>query len=82
MLLVIGKADIYIWLLASAGMITDVITFEVGAVLDDAHWQAPVYCFSKAEAEPQIHNRRSSFSLDLEAAIVDDFRWTLMSEMR
>jgi len=56
-------------------MITDVMTFEVGAVLDDAHWQAPVYCFSNAEVEPQIHNRRSSFSLDLEAAIVGDFRW-------
>lgn len=23
------------------------MTFEVGAVLEDPHWQAPVYCFDK-----------------------------------
>lgn len=23
------------------------MTFEVGAVLEDAKWQAPVYCFEK-----------------------------------
>jgi hypothetical protein len=23
------------------------MTFEVGAVLEDANWQAPVYCFEK-----------------------------------
>ena len=23
------------------------MTFEVGAALDDAKWQAPVYCFDK-----------------------------------
>ncbi|KAK6250354.1 hypothetical protein SCA6_004359 [Theobroma cacao] len=25
------------------------MTFEVGAVLGDSHWQAPVYCFEEAE---------------------------------
>lgn len=30
------------------------MTFEVGAVLEDAKWQAPVYCFDKkAEADDQ-----------------------------
>lgn len=28
-----------------AGMVAHVMTFEVGAVLEDQHWQAPVYCF-------------------------------------
>ena len=25
------------------------MTFEVGAVLEDANWQAPVYCFNQTE---------------------------------
>jgi hypothetical protein len=57
------------------------MTFEVGAVLDDAHWQAPVYCFSNAEPEP--HTRRSGSSLsDLEPSVLGGFRGTLMSDMR
>ena len=27
------------------------MTFEVGKVLEDSQWQAPVYCFKKAEEE-------------------------------
>ncbi|KAF9600230.1 hypothetical protein IFM89_005054 [Coptis chinensis] len=27
----------------------DVMTFEVGAVLEDEKWQAPVYCFEKKD---------------------------------
>lgn len=30
-----------------SGMVAHVITFEVGNVLDDPNWQAPVYCFGK-----------------------------------
>lgn len=31
-----------------------VMTFEVGAVLEDAKWQAPLYCFDKkTETHPQ-----------------------------
>lgn len=33
------------------GMSAHVITFEVGAVLEDAKWQAPYYCFEKEEEE-------------------------------
>lgn len=55
----------------SAGMVAHVMTFEVGAVLDDAHWQAPVYCFSEADDT----HKRSSPLLDLES------RETFMSEM-
>ncbi|GKV45536.1 hypothetical protein SLEP1_g52606 [Rubroshorea leprosula] len=33
------------------GMVAHVMTFEVGAVLEDAEWQAPVYCFGEAENE-------------------------------
>lgn len=27
------------------------MTFEVGSVLEDPNWQAPVYCFKEAEEE-------------------------------
>ncbi|KAL2543426.1 Uncharacterized protein Adt_04404 [Abeliophyllum distichum] len=29
-----------------------IMTFEVGAVLEDAKWQAPVYCFDKKDVKP------------------------------
>ncbi|KAL2903698.1 hypothetical protein RDABS01_002408 [Bienertia sinuspersici] len=31
------------------GRVVHVVTFEVGAVLEDSKWQAPVYCFNKEE---------------------------------
>ncbi|KAL0464029.1 UNVERIFIED_CONTAM: hypothetical protein Slati_0290500 [Sesamum latifolium] len=34
-----------------SGMIGHVMTFEVGQVLDDPNWQAPVYCFEGAKQE-------------------------------
>lgn len=35
-----------------AGRTAHVMTFEVGAVLEDAKWQAPVYCFeNKTDTE-------------------------------
>lgn len=30
-----------------AGRTIHVMTFEVGAVLEDSKWQAPVYCFGE-----------------------------------
>lgn len=33
------------------GMVAHVMTFEVGAVLEDEKWQAPVYCFGEDENE-------------------------------
>lgn len=33
------------------GRAAHVMTFEVGAVLEDAKWQAPVYCFQKKDEE-------------------------------
>lgn len=32
------------------GREADVMIYEVGAVLEDAKWQAPSYCFTKTEA--------------------------------
>ena len=55
-----------------AGMIAHVMTFEVGAVLEDANWQAPVYCFS----ETQTENNRSNPLL--EPAVHDGSHGTLM----
>ncbi|KAG5029889.1 hypothetical protein AAZX31_05G186300 [Glycine max] len=39
------------WIFSSSGMVAHVMTFEVGAVLEDKHWQAPVYCFGDAETQ-------------------------------
>jgi hypothetical protein len=36
-------------MLISAGRVAHVMSFEVGAVLEDAAWQAPEYCFSKGK---------------------------------
>lgn len=46
-----------VMVLTFAGRSAHVMTFEVGAVLEDAKWQAPVYCFDKKNAEknPKIH---------------------------
>ncbi|CAJ1974721.1 unnamed protein product [Sphenostylis stenocarpa] len=38
------------WIFYS-GYTAHVMTFEVGAVLEDPNWQAPVYCFSENEKE-------------------------------
>lgn len=37
-----------------AGMTAHVMTFEVGAVLEDPKWQAPVYCFKESEKENAV----------------------------
>ncbi|MED6149514.1 hypothetical protein PIB30_063318 [Stylosanthes scabra] len=42
------------------GYTAHVMTFEVGAVLDDPNWQAPVYCFTY-ENEKQRRRSNSSF---------------------
>ncbi|XP_059443092.1 uncharacterized protein At4g14100-like [Corylus avellana] len=36
------------------GYSAHVMTFEVGAVLEDAEWQAPIYCFSAGEEEERM----------------------------
>lgn len=45
-----------------AGRTAHVMTFEVGAVLEDAKWQAPVYCFENktvpSEAKAEIGSMR------------------------
>ncbi|CAK9186886.1 unnamed protein product [Ilex paraguariensis] len=46
---VVSKVPVY-WAFYN-GMTAHVMTFEVGRVLDDPNWQAPVYCFMDAEEE-------------------------------
>ncbi|KAL6636508.1 hypothetical protein ACP70R_024080 [Stipagrostis hirtigluma subsp. patula] len=38
------------------GRIAHVMSFEAGAVLEDAEWQAPEYCFTKATESAHISN--------------------------
>ncbi|PIN17035.1 hypothetical protein CDL12_10305 [Handroanthus impetiginosus] len=35
-----------------------VMTFEVGAVLEDAKWQAPVYCFEKRDSQTDLKSNK------------------------
>lgn len=35
----------------SSGMQQHVMSFEVGAVLEDSKWQAPAYCFNGGNAD-------------------------------
>ncbi|KAF9588639.1 hypothetical protein IFM89_026487 [Coptis chinensis] len=44
---VVTKRPVH-WLFYT-GRAADVMTFEVGAVLEDEKWQAPVYCFEKKD---------------------------------
>lgn len=45
------------------GFNAHVMTFEVGAVLGDAKWEAPVYCFGEeAEAERNRSSVRESMA--------------------
>lgn len=41
------------------GMTVHVITFEVGALLEDAEWQAPLYCFDEAGAVEDPNEKAS-----------------------
>nr|DAD34070.1 TPA_asm: hypothetical protein HUJ06_004710 [Nelumbo nucifera] len=38
------------------GMSAHVMTFEVGAVLEDEKWQAPVYCFKNEEERNKLQS--------------------------
>ncbi|KAL1559033.1 hypothetical protein AAHA92_09422 [Salvia divinorum] len=42
------------WTFISSGMRAHVMTFEVGKVLDDPNWQAPVYCFEAKDSTPPL----------------------------
>ncbi|KAL4384916.1 hypothetical protein GQ457_15G007130 [Hibiscus cannabinus] len=46
---VVTKRPVY-WAFYT-GYTAHVMTFEVGAVLEDSEWQAPVYCFKEGEEE-------------------------------
>lgn len=63
-----------------AGMTAHVMTFEVGQVLDDPNWQAPVYCFDEeaAAANRQDQETISSSSSSAAAAAAAAFGLSLM----
>ncbi|KAK3042467.1 hypothetical protein RJ639_000191 [Escallonia herrerae] len=48
---VVSKRPVY-WAFFN-GMTAHVMTFEVGKVLEDPNWQAPVYCFKEADDEEE-----------------------------
>lgn len=54
-----------------------VMTFEVGAALEDAKWQAPAYCFDQKEAEEddesEVRGRSSSLCDVRQSSCFDPF---------
>ncbi|KAJ1404989.1 hypothetical protein SESBI_26130 [Sesbania bispinosa] len=64
----------------SSGMTAHVMTFEVGAVLEDAQWQAPVYCFGEVETQKKT-STSNPLLLDLEPAVLGGFPGMLMREI-
>lgn len=52
-------------------MVVHVITFEVGKVLDDPGWQAPVYCFDGANNDKES-KLKSSTGFPVEGALMRD----------
>ncbi|KAI3455203.1 hypothetical protein Pfo_011866 [Paulownia fortunei] len=52
------------------GMVVHVMTFEVGKVLDDPNWQAPVYCFEEAKKE-SIPILESTFGFPIRSLMRD-----------
>lgn len=48
------------------------MTFEVGAVLEDEKWQAPVYCFTKKQIGEELEQEQPNFIRGaLEKRLVD-----------
>lgn len=57
-------------------MSAHIMTFEVGKVLDDPNWQAPVYCFNNA-AEQEIANvdkKRTGIAIESVASMDGSYR--------
>nr|AFK34859.1 unknown [Lotus japonicus] len=60
------------WIFYS-GMIAHVMTFEVGAVLEDAQWQAPVYCFNEAETHEKSSSSKALLDSEASGALGGSF---------
>jgi hypothetical protein len=58
--------------IGNAGYTAHVMTFEVGSVLEDPNWQAPVYCFNQTEKEKSVSSLLESTS------VRGDSFWSLM----
>lgn len=64
------------WLFKTTGTFIHVITFKVGAVLSEANWQAPSYCFtSAANVESIPGSMNSSLVLPSERHLQWTERW-------
>ncbi|KAJ6823558.1 uncharacterized protein M6B38_383020 [Iris pallida] len=53
------------------GIRTHVMTFEVGAALEDSEWQAPTYCFTDDDTDDESRDRRPNGD-DLDLLMGDD----------
>ncbi|TQD79428.1 hypothetical protein C1H46_035035 [Malus baccata] len=48
-----------------------VMTFEVGAALEDAKWQAPVYCFDKKKTDTLVPEAEAEAEFSITGASID-----------
>lgn len=66
------------------GMSAHVMTFEVGKVLDDPNWQAPVYCFNNNAAEQEkanVNKKRIGIAIESVASIDGPHRGSSMRSL-
>ncbi|KAJ0036073.1 hypothetical protein Pint_25489 [Pistacia integerrima] len=57
-----------------------VMTFEVGALLEDENWQAPVYCFSKQQNSEEVKQEQPNFIKGaFQKRLIDGARWGSMT---
>lgn len=66
------------------GMSAHVMTFEVGKVLDDPNWQAPVYCFNNNAAEQEkanVNKKRIGIAIESVARIDGPHRGSSMRSL-
>lgn len=74
---VITKRPVY-WVFYT-GMTAHVMTFEVGAVLEDPKWQAPVYCFKESEKkENTVFKSVVSHGLSREGLMTGSFNVSML----
>lgn len=59
------------------------MTFEVGKVLDDPNWQAPVYCFNNAVEQEKANadKKRTGIAIESVASIDGSYHGSLMRSL-
>ncbi|KAL8123200.1 uncharacterized protein At4g14100-like [Apium graveolens] len=65
------------------GMTAHIMTFEVGKVLDDPNWQAPVYCFNNSaeQEKANVDKKRTGIAIESVASMDGPYRRSVMRSL-